>query len=786
MIPCIPGVTQLREVGRTQKVIGYQGKHDNRDVIVEVFRDECQDEAWFFRSAALQSRLAQAAIPTFIEVGRIEGRPYRMREYVQGRPAQQLLSDGPLSEERLVAMARGVASALKSLHQRGFVHGYLTLDHLRVDRSGVFRLLDAGLCQKIGSPWHPIDDNLVWTGGQYRAPELQVGALIEPSADLYSLGAMLLDLAVGYPVGDRSRAVEHADLRPALSKLLAALLDQAEQRPSASSVLLALANLETWEASLRLGQPLLSLHQKESRHAYPLCGRAREMSCLQEAWMQSLDRPIRLYLSGPVGSGRSRLSEELRRGLAFGKQSRLTLLDSAGLTSGELQDGLTLVSVSRVDDLPCESGRIDMGPLDFPEAVQLCEAFLNGRAPKGLQDRLAQKAWLPGELLDQLEQWCNEGLLRPFWGRWKFGDEHALSGDSLRLTAFAPSLDEPTLDQVLVGLRELQNASFDPIDQLQALTRSLERIVPCARSAAWVALEQGLTVVAGAPEEEDLEFLQQALEHGYPRQRLEPYACLALPLVDGEEVLGGVTLTRANPFLGVEVELAERLGRQTRQELRRARLFGEQQRLLEFTRHRFLTAQIRPHFLFNALNTLAALIAVEPELAESLTLDTAEFLRTTFADRPDQVSVAEEVQLVEVYLRLEKARFGERLRVDLQVDSKAKSVLLPTLTLQPLVENAVRHGVTCRAEGGRISLRIAACSEGFEVVVEDDGVGFDPALVRPKGNGVGLSNVRERVLDLYGPACQWKVRSAPGEGTSISFRVPELVVMQGTGAGMTE
>lgn len=775
MIPCIPGVTQLQEVGRTQQVIGYHGKQDNRDVIVELLREENQDYRWFFRSAALQSRLAQVAIPTFIEVGCIEGRPYRLREYVQGRPAQQLLSDGPLSEERLIALARGIASALKSLHQRGYIHGYLTLDHLRVDRSGVFRLLDAGQCQPIGEPWQPCDDNVVWTGDQYRAPELRAGVSVEPSADLYSLGAVLLDLAVGYHVSERTLALNHLELRPALSRLISALLDQAERRPSASAVLLALVNLEEWEASLRLGQSLPFLQGKEYQHPYPLYGRGPQLLQLQQAWIQAQERPVLVYLIGAPGSGRSRLSEELRRGLALADLSRLRLIDFGEAEEQEVRPGLSLVLACRQDEVPPEAIRIDLQPLEPAQAIQLSEAFLNGRAPSRLQERLAQSTWLPGQLLDQLEQWCNQGLLRPFWGRWRFGDEGAFEGqEPLRLTASMPSLEERTLDQVLVGLRELQSASLDPIDQLQALIRALHRVVPCARSASWVALEQGLTIVSGSPEEHELQLLQQALQSGYPRHGLEPNACLALPLVDGEKVLGGVTLVRANPFLGVEIELAERLGRQTLQELRRARLFGEQQRLLEITRHRFLTAQIRPHFLFNALNTLAALIPVEPELAESLTLDTAEFLRTTFADRPDQVSLAEELHLVEVYLRLEKARFGNRLQMDLQLDPKARSLLLPTLTLQPLVENAVRHGVTTRAEGGRISLRVTACPQGFEITLEDDGVGFDPSCVRPKGTGVGLSNVRERLIDLYGSACHWTLRSAPGQGTSISFRIPAL------------
>lgn len=764
MIPCIPGVTELHEAGRNLRLIGYAGKQDNREVIVEVFRQESGEHDWFFRSAALQSRLAQAAIPTFLEVGWVEGQPYRLREYVQGRPAQQLLSDGPLAEERLVALARSLAAALKALHQRGFVHGALTIDHLRVDRSGVFRLLDAGRCESIGTAFQA-------KGDEYTAPELLAGGCLHPSADLYSLGAILLDLAVGYPVSDRKRALEYLEIRPALRELLTCLLqDDAGRRPCASSLRLALVELEKREASLRLGQSPPALANEHDLHPYPLLGLQEELEVLQQAWKESQQRPVFLALIGPPGSGRSRLIEELRRGLALGDLSRLREVE---ICPEELEPGLTLMRTSPQLSLPAHARQLILEPLQAAEALQFTESFLNAAAPLGLRAELGERSWRAGELLEHLENFCRLGVLRPFWGRWTFADESPGSPEPRRLTLEVPSLDERTLEQFLVGLKELESTSLDPVDQLQALTRALERVIPCARSTAWVALEQGLTPVLGSPAEADLGLLLGALETGHPRQSLEPYACLALPLVDAQENLGGIVLARANPFLGIEIELAKRLARQTQQELKRARLFGEQQRLLERTRHRFLTAQIRPHFLFNALNTLAALIPVEPELAESLTLDTAEFLRTTFADRPDRVSLSEEVHLVQVYLRLEKARFGKRLHMDFELDPEANSALLPTLTLQPLVENAVRHGVTCRSEGGRILLRVARCPAGFEISISDDGVGFDPAQVRPKGTGVGLSNVRERLMDFYGPGCQWTLSSSPGQGTRISFCVAD-------------
>lgn len=771
VIPCISGVTDLQEVGRSAEVIGFVGLRDGREVIVEVLRDDTDQEEYFFRSAALQSRLAQAAIPPYLEVGFAEGRPYRVREYVQGRPAQELLTDGPLAEDRLIALARTVAAALKAVHQRGFVFGHLTLDHLRVDRSGVFRLFDAGQCIRIGSPYQyyrreSLAPALV---RQTHAPEVQEGEPIKCASDLFSLGCLILDLAVGYPVSPerRERTLEGLELRPSFKYLLGLLLSPIEKRPSASSVLVALLHLEEWDARLRLGQSLPSLPTEEFLHPYPLCGREDEILRLREAWARSREQAHTVFLMGPEESGRSRLAEELRRGLPLREQSRLRVRYE---TSDEDFDGLTVVIQESCEkDGSAEIVRLEA--LSSDNAVHLAEAFLNSRIPKALRLELERDDWLPGILLRQLERWCDEGKLRPYWGHWHFGND-ASEPEPVKLTAHYQPLEQKTLERFVFSLEELQSASQDPVDQVQSLTRALERVIPCAQSVAWIALESGLTPVSGSPANEDMEFLAEALLQNHPKTSTEPYARLALPIMDGQTVLGGVVLSRANPFLGIEVELAQSLGRQTRMELERARLFGEQQQLLEKTRHRFLTAQIRPHFLFNALNTLAALIPVEPELAENLTLDTATYLRSTFADRPDRVSMAEELELVEVYLRLEKARFGKRLRWRFEVEPACRSVLVPTLTLQPLIENAVRHGVTCLSGGGEITLEVRRSNSDVEVVLSDNGAGFDPDHIRPKGTGVGLSNVRERLMQVYGQRCDWKLQSAVGEGTTIRFCLP--------------
>lgn len=339
----------------------------------------------------------------------------------------------------------------------------------------------------------------------------------------------------------------------------------------------------------------------------------------------------------------------------------------------------------------------------------------------------------------------------------------------------ATSSREDTLHDVAEGLAHLAAATQDPADVLQRLLEALGRIVPYDGAAARLREGEAWQSVIGL-DEVDPALSEEALRRSAPvaGEGPEGGSLLAVPLQDAGGALGLVLLTRAegSPFTKAETAAAWALARQAAAGLRNARLFGEQTNLLAVTRHRFLAAQIRPHFLFNALNTLACLVATDPERTEELILDVADFLRTTFADRPDVVPLAEELRFLETYLRLEQARFGHRLRTRIQVDPEALSYPVPALLLQPLVENSVRHGVSVRGEGGCVSVDVHRVPGGFQVEVADDGVGFDPATVRPTGTGVGLSNVRERLLGRYGESCRWQLRSAPGAGTAISFLLP--------------
>ncbi|MFC9710798.1 ATP-binding protein [Paenibacillus sp. NPDC056933] len=192
----------------------------------------------------------------------------------------------------------------------------------------------------------------------------------------------------------------------------------------------------------------------------------------------------------------------------------------------------------------------------------------------------------------------------------------------------------------------------------------------------------------------------------------------------------------------------------------------------------FLQAQIKPHFLYNALNVIIATCAVNPDKATDLLIELSQYLRGSFdfQNRDQLVPLAKELELVESYVHLEQARFEERLVVNYNVDPDVR-LYLPPLSIQPLVENAIRHGVMERAAGGTVNLTVSREGEHVVVQVQDDGVGIPPARLaqvksgRTEGpGGVGLQNINRRLLSLYGQGLE--IQSHSGKGTQIRFRIP--------------
>jgi two-component system LytT family sensor kinase len=196
---------------------------------------------------------------------------------------------------------------------------------------------------------------------------------------------------------------------------------------------------------------------------------------------------------------------------------------------------------------------------------------------------------------------------------------------------------------------------------------------------------------------------------------------------------------------------------------------------------RALRAQISPHFIYNALTAIASFVRTDPELARELILEFAEFTRYSFRAHGEFTTLAEELRSIDRYLTIERARFGERLQVRLQIAPEVLPVGLPFLCLQPLVENAVRHGLSRKPGVGTVSIEALDAGAECHIAVEDDGVGMDPAVllrgdIEEIGDGqhVGLSNVDDRLRSVFGDPFGLVVETAPGAGTKVSMRIPKF------------
>ena len=199
---------------------------------------------------------------------------------------------------------------------------------------------------------------------------------------------------------------------------------------------------------------------------------------------------------------------------------------------------------------------------------------------------------------------------------------------------------------------------------------------------------------------------------------------------------------------------------------------------------RALRAQISPHFIYNSLGAIASFVRTDPDRARELLLEFADFTRYSFRSHGEFTTLAEELRSVERYLLLEQARFGDRLRVTLRIAPEVLPVAVPFLCLQPLVENAVRHGIEGAADkssgSGQITIVARDLDQECVIAVEDDGVGEDPEKVRRALAGeagvdaVGLGNVDERLRNAFGDDYGLVVETAPGAGTRVVVRVPKF------------
>jgi len=205
----------------------------------------------------------------------------------------------------------------------------------------------------------------------------------------------------------------------------------------------------------------------------------------------------------------------------------------------------------------------------------------------------------------------------------------------------------------------------------------------------------------------------------------------------------------------------------------------EQAQLLLAAKIEALKSQINPHFLFNTLTSISSLIRSQPDTARTLILKLSALLRRLLRSHQHFVTLREELESIDEYLDIEVIRFGPKLRVRKEISPDTLDVVVPSMILQPLVENSIKHGFARKVGPGVITIRSHRENGRAVIEVEDDGMGFVlDRLNQPMSSGIGLANVRERLAVIYGDQYQLQLTSEPGRGTSARIEVPELTAVQ--------
>jgi two-component system LytT family sensor kinase len=297
--------------------------------------------------------------------------------------------------------------------------------------------------------------------------------------------------------------------------------------------------------------------------------------------------------------------------------------------------------------------------------------------------------------------------------------------------------------------------SFSPfIDQ--SIFRIIRRNLPRPRLFDWQVMF--FTTVVG------LRFVQTELA------RYFPHAIFSIESPENFWVWGAIYAASVTA-IGIELKIFNSVRIQIKLE--------EQERLLLHARMEALQNQINPHFLFNTLNSISSLVRFDPDTAREMISKLATILRRLLNSADSFVPLREEVEFIDNYLDIEVVRFGtDKLRVVKELAPESLDVMVPSMLLQPLVENSIKHGLASKVEGGSIYLRSRLSDSGLVIEVEDDGVGMDATKPNEAGStggaGIGMANISERLQVLYGDTARMTIDSHEGKGTLVRIRLPLL------------
>ena len=294
---------------------------------------------------------------------------------------------------------------------------------------------------------------------------------------------------------------------------------------------------------------------------------------------------------------------------------------------------------------------------------------------------------------------------------------------------------------------------FSPFIDL-SIYRLIRRNLPRPRLFDWQIMFF-ITIVA-------LRFVQTELAHYFPRS--------IFALESPDNIWVEIAIYAASIIaIGIELKIFNSVRIQIKLE--------EQERLLLHARMEALQNQINPHFLFNTLNSISSLVRFDPDMAREVILKLATILRRLLNSGEAFATFREEFEFVDNYLDIEVVRFGrDKLRVVREFDPASLDVVVPSMLLQPLIENSIKHGLSPKVEGGSVYLRSRVTGSRLVIEVEDDGVGMGGAQLEESsswaGMGIGMANVAERLQVLYGDTARMTIDSHEGKGTLIRIRLP--------------
>jgi len=256
-------------------------------------------------------------------------------------------------------------------------------------------------------------------------------------------------------------------------------------------------------------------------------------------------------------------------------------------------------------------------------------------------------------------------------------------------------------------------------------------------------------------------------------------SAVVIPLELGNSVIGTLKLYREekNAISLVDINLAKGLGALFSTQIELS-MIEEQAKLLDRAELKALQSQINPHFLFNAINTIVSLVRTDPEEARTLLQNLSLFFRNNFQIDKTEVSIQQEIEHIKAYLDIEKARFGKKLKVNFKIPSTL-NIYIPPFLLQPIVENAVKHGVMVKRGGGEILVEAKEDKKNIIITIQDDGVGMGSEqlkslLIEDNNDSVALININKRLVTKYGPKYGLLIESKPDKGTKVTIHIPGI------------